>query len=111
MRLHQNYDLTAILVSHDVTELSRLTNEIFLIEAGTIKRQGSPADIFYSEDNDTNKLTGSIAEIRKEASTWFLYVAVGNQLIKQPVAENEINEFAKGDKVVFTAAGPGIQKL
>ncbi|HYK45973.1 MAG TPA: ABC transporter ATP-binding protein [Parafilimonas sp.] len=111
MRLHRNYDLTAILVSHDITELSRLSDEIFLIDAGTIKIHGSPAEIFYSEDNHSNKVTGSIAEIRKEASTWFLYIAVGNQLLKQPVAENDINEFAKGDKVVFTPSGPGIQKL
>ena len=111
MRLHRNYDLTAILVSHDITELARLSNEIFLIEAGTIKRQGSPADIFRSKDSETRKLTGSVAEIRKEGSTWFVYIAVGNQLIKQAVAENEMNDFAKGDKVVFTAAGPGIQKL
>ena len=106
IKLHRRLDLTTILVSHDITELARLSDEIFFVENGTIKRQGSPVEIFFSQDdNENNQLRGSIAEIKKEGSMYIVYIIIGSELFKHAASENEIKGFARGDKVSLTPGG------
>jgi molybdate transport system ATP-binding protein len=103
IQLHHRYNLTTILVSHDITEVARLSDEIFLVENGIIKKQGSPSEIFFTPNNGDHELRGSIAEIKKEGSAYTLYIVIGTQLIKHAVAEADLSRFAKGDKVVIVS--------
>jgi molybdate transport system ATP-binding protein len=40
--VHRKYNLTTILVSHDVFEVVRLSKQVYLIEQGKITQQGTP---------------------------------------------------------------------
>jgi molybdate transport system ATP-binding protein len=42
---HRQYHLTTILVSHDIIEVIRLSQNVFLIEDGRIVKQGPPTDV------------------------------------------------------------------
>ncbi len=42
--------VTIILVSHDMTELARLTDRLLLLEGGEVVAVGSPKDLFSRED-------------------------------------------------------------
>jgi molybdate transport system ATP-binding protein len=43
--VHQQYNLTTVLVSHDMLDVIKLASKVFVLENGRITRTGSPADI------------------------------------------------------------------
>ena len=48
-RLHEVYDLTTILVSHDEREIFKLANRVLVIDSGKIMKAGNPQEIL--QDN------------------------------------------------------------
>jgi molybdate transport system ATP-binding protein len=47
---HQQFHLTTILVSHDLLEVARLADRVFLLENGTIVKSGKPKEVIpYSQ--------------------------------------------------------------
>jgi molybdate transport system ATP-binding protein len=57
MTAHQSFLSTTILVSHDIDEISRLTDKVYVIESGKIINSGKPENIF------DNKLADSVSPI------------------------------------------------
>lgn len=45
LKVHRQYNLTTILVSHDIIEVIRLSNYVYLMENGRIANEGIPADV------------------------------------------------------------------
>jgi molybdate transport system ATP-binding protein len=45
LRLHKQLSLTTILVSHDLVEVARLSDRVFLLENGSIVKSGPPKDV------------------------------------------------------------------
>jgi molybdate transport system ATP-binding protein len=45
IKIHHQYRLTTILVSHDILEVVRLSKHVFLLERGRIISQGLPEDV------------------------------------------------------------------
>lgn len=45
---HKNFNATTLLVSHDVNEVSRLSDYIYVIDNGRISAQGKPGEVFKS---------------------------------------------------------------
>jgi len=45
---HKNFNATTLLVSHDVYEVSRLSDYVYVIDNGKISEQGKPGDVFKS---------------------------------------------------------------
>jgi len=46
MDLHQRYQLTVILVTHDLAEIFRLGDQVIELDEGKVVRQGTPAQVF-----------------------------------------------------------------
>jgi molybdate transport system ATP-binding protein len=45
LKTHRELELTTILVSHDLLEVARLADRVFLLENGVIAKSGSPRDV------------------------------------------------------------------
>lgn len=45
LKVHHQYNLTTILVSHDIVEVIRLSKHVFFMEHGKIINQGEPGDV------------------------------------------------------------------
>ncbi|HEY8937531.1 MAG TPA: ATP-binding cassette domain-containing protein [Cyclobacteriaceae bacterium] len=45
LKVHQHYNLTTILVSHDIVEVIKMSKRVLVIEDGRIKKDGLPADV------------------------------------------------------------------
>ncbi len=46
--LHQRYQLTVVLVTHDLAEIFRLADHVVELDEGKITRQGTPQEVFAS---------------------------------------------------------------
>jgi molybdate transport system ATP-binding protein len=45
LKVHKQYNLTTVLVSHDIIEVIRLSQYVYLIENGLIVNEGTPASV------------------------------------------------------------------
>ncbi|MDY5730057.1 MAG: energy-coupling factor transporter ATPase [Eubacteriales bacterium] len=48
--LHKNKDVTVVMVSHNMDEISKYANKLFVFNRGEIVQQGSPKEIFSNQE-------------------------------------------------------------
>lgn len=113
-RVHEKYKLTTILVSHDLPEIFKLSDQIFLLKMGKIERSGTPSEVFLSNNiSGKYRFTGTIIEKTKNDVVYVVGVLVGNNLIKVIATDDEGDSLNIGDRVmvVSKAFNPLIMKL
>lgn len=114
LKVHKQYNLTTILVSHDANEVIKLSDKVFFLEEGKIVRQGSPIEIFASKKvSGKFQLFGDIISIEKQDIVYVVTVLVGSNIVKIIANESEVSTMAPGDKVVVAskAFNPLIRKI
>lgn len=90
LELHQAFNITTILVSHDQGEIERLADRVLVVADGKIVKDGTPQEIFYP--NFPPPQTGQV--ISTESITPYIW-----------------GEICKGWKLVDTAQLAVIQEL
>ncbi|MCC9136933.1 ABC transporter ATP-binding protein [Pontibacter silvestris] len=114
LKVHQTFNLTTILVSHDVSEILRMSERMFVLKEGKIVQVGAP-DAIFSDDSISGKfrLVGTITKIQQNGVVYIISVLAGVNLIKVVATAEEAATMATGDKVmvVSKAFNPLIKKL
>lgn len=107
------FNLTIIMVSHDVAEILRMSDLVYLMDNGRIKEHGSKS-LLYSNRKLSGKFqcVGTVVEVLQEDFLQILHVLEGNNLIKV-VVNDERENFQVGDKVIVAAKGfnPLVKKV
>jgi molybdate transport system ATP-binding protein len=114
LEAHKKYNLTTILVSHDVGEIFKLSNSVIMLEDGKILRQGPPADIFLNKEiSGKFQFAGEVLSISKEDVIYIITILIDQQVVKVVAEESTASQLTIGDKVMVTskAFNPIIQKL
>lgn len=114
-KVHRQWGITTVMVSHDLNEVFRLASHVIHLENGMIARIGTPDDVF-SNNNISGKvqITGQIARIDYQDVVNIVTVIVGgNQVIKVIAFDSDLENLNIGDRVsVFSKAfNPIICKL
>ena len=114
LQIHKEYNLTTLLVSHEMGEVFKMSDEVIVLEEGKIKQQGAPS-VLFSNNQVSGKFqfTGEILNIQKEDIIYIITVLIGNNLVKVVADEREAVQLAIGDKVLVAskAFNPIIQKF
>lgn len=114
LKVHKQYNLTTILVSHDISEVVKMSDKIFILEDGKITKQGNPVDIFTNKQvSGKFQFIGEIIRLEKEDVLYIATILIGVNFVKIIVEENEIKTIKIGDKVMVAskAFNPVIKKL
>jgi molybdate transport system ATP-binding protein len=114
LQVHRHYSLTTILVSHDISEIFRMSDKILVLENGRITKQGSKSEVFgHQQVSSKIQLMGDVLDIEKEDIIYVVSVLVNNNIIKVVAVEEDILTLKPGDKVlVLTKAfSPIIRKI
>ncbi len=114
LQVHQTYGLTTILISHDVSEILKLSNKILVIEDGKITQQGKPIEIFTQKEvSGKFQFTGKIIGMEKQDFIYILTILIGKDLVKVVADEGEAKLLSIGDKVLVAskAFNPIIKKI
>lgn len=114
LQAHNTYGLTTILVSHDTSEIMKLSDHMILLEHGRIIHQGTPTEIFsHKEFSGKFQFFGEIITLVKQDFIYVITILIGNELVKIVVDESEAEDLKKGDKVVVAAKAfnPMIKKI
>ena len=114
LEIHRTFNLTTLMVSHDVSEIIKMSDRILVIDQGKIIKDSTPVEVFSgNEVSGKFKFTGELIEIVKQDFVFILSILVGNQLVKVVADENEAEGLLVGDKVLIAskAFNPIIRKI
>ncbi|MEX0289042.1 MAG: ABC transporter ATP-binding protein [Flavobacteriaceae bacterium] len=113
-KLQQEYGVTTVLISHDIGEILKLSDRVFVLESGEIIRQGRPDEVFINTRiSGKFKFTGEVLKIEQQEVIFVISVLVQSELVKVIVQATEGRSLEVGDKVVVAskAFNPVLYKI
>ncbi len=100
LRLHQECGLTTLLVSHDVGEVFKLSQQVIQLESGKVVRSGSPAEVFLQQRVQGKlNLRAQVLAIRREEVIYVLSLLIGQDIVEIIAAEDEVVGLKVGDGI------------
>ena len=112
--IHQKFNITSILVSHDISEVFKLSNRVFKINLGEIEEDGTPNELFSNQKISSKfKIVGEILSIKKSDILYIIEILSNNEVVKATAVEDEIKDLKIGDKILLSskAFNPIINKI
>jgi molybdate transport system ATP-binding protein len=110
--LHKSYNLTTILVSHDKTEVFKLSDRVIWIEKGKVLKEGTPRKLFI-EKNISGKFSflGTVLQIKKADTIYIATVEIGDNLVEVVISDRD--DISVGDRVIVSskAFNPVIKRI
>jgi len=104
LKAHRSYGLTTILVSHYLPEIFRLSDDVIILEKGSIQRQGAAASIFLEEKISSKfKATGEIIDITPADIVCIISILSGNSIVKVVATATEAASLHIGQKVMVAS--------
>ena len=104
LKVHKKYQLTTFLVSHDISEVFKLSDYVVKLEQGKIIAQGSPDELFLAKQKTGKyKTVGTVLSIQKADIVAIVSVISGNNIIKVIATDNESQLLNVGDKVMISS--------
>jgi len=114
LKVHKEFNLTTILISHEIGEVIKMSDKIFIIEDGKIIKQGKPIEVFSNKQvSGKFQFSGEIIKIDKEDVIYIVTILIGVNIVKVVAVESEIQTISVGDKVIVAskAFNPLLQKI
>lgn len=114
LKVHRQYRLTTLLISHDVSEILRMAEVLYHLDEGKIIRQGSPAEVFTRKEiSGKLQLTGEVVSLEYQDFICIVTVLVGNELVKVVSVRDEQHPLQPGDKVLIAskAFNPVVKRI
>ncbi len=100
LRFHKEFDITTIMVSHDPSEIYKLSNQVFVLENGKIIKNGNAKDVLLKTSGSTKfSFEGEILDIIKIDVIYMLIIAIGQQIVEIVLSENETKNLKIGTKI------------
>jgi molybdate transport system ATP-binding protein len=104
LALQRRYGLTTLMVSHDLGEVYRLAQQVFVLEGGRLARQGSPAQVFSADRTDGKfSFTGEVLAIEATDVVYAVTVRVGNRIVRVIASRAEAARLQVGCQVALLA--------
>ncbi|MGB5360522.1 MAG: ATP-binding cassette domain-containing protein, partial [Eudoraea sp.] len=103
-RIHNEYGLTTLLVSHDIGEIIKLSDRVFVLEQGEIARKGIPNDIFSNKKvSGKFKFVGEVLKLEPQDVVVIVSVLIQNNVVKVIADKSEVKSLGIGDKVIVAS--------
>ncbi len=114
LRINKELGITTILISHDLAEIFKLSDKVFVIDQGKMVNYGTPSQVFTHESFSAKfQFIGEILSFNPSDCIYIVNVLIGNNIIKVVVTADEIKDYKVGEKVIVgsKAFNPIMQKL
>ncbi len=114
LEINDRYKTTIVFVSHDLSEIFKLSTKTMLLNKGQIIQYDSPAAVFANDQLSAKfQFVGEILAIQPSDVVFVIRVLIGNNIIQVIATEQEADNLAIGEKVIVAskAFNPVIEKL
>ena len=114
LKLHKAYNLTTIMISHDIGEIIKMADQVLVLEKGKIIKQGTPDKVFINEKvNGDFKLIGEVLKIEQKEQQFIITALIQDNVVKLIAEESAVKELKLGDKIMLVSKtfNPTIHKI
>ncbi|HEY6094554.1 MAG TPA: ATP-binding cassette domain-containing protein [Gallionellaceae bacterium] len=102
LRLQRHFGLTTVMVSHDISEVYKLSQRVVVIEQGCISQQGGPAEVFKAGVSSGKfSFAGEVLAIETADVAFAVTLLVGNQIVRVIASADEARHLKQGDRVML----------
>ena len=100
LTLHKEFGTTTIMVSHDPSEIYRLSSRVLVLDQGKIINDGKPKDILLkTQGSQKFSFEGELLDITKVDVIYIAIVSIGQQLVEVVVSSDEAKNLKIGQSV------------
>jgi molybdate transport system ATP-binding protein len=100
LELHKEFNTTTIMVSHDPSEIYRLSNKVVVLEDGKIINSGSAKEVLMKTKGSTKfSFEGELLDIIKVDVIFIAIISIGQQLVEVAISKQEVENLTIGQKV------------
>ena len=100
LTLHKEFSTTTIMVSHDPSEIYRLSNRVIVLDHGRIIKDGHAKDVLLKTTGSQKfSFEGELLDIIKVDVIYIAIISIGQQLVEIVVSSDEANNLKIGDSV------------
>ncbi|MCI6988863.1 MAG: ABC transporter ATP-binding protein [Campylobacter sp.] len=109
LKIHSEFGMTIVLVSHDASEIYRLANLVYKMENGQITGVGTPSEILL-KTSGSRKLSFSarVESIQITPTVAIVVASIGSSLCEVVLSPNEASGVKVGDMVNLSTKAFGI---
>jgi molybdate transport system ATP-binding protein len=100
LTLHKEFNTTTIMVSHDPSEIYRLSNRVVVLNNGQIIKDTSPKDALLKTTGSAKfSFEGELLDIVKVDVIYVAIIAIGQQLVEIVISNLEAKNLIIGEKI------------
>jgi molybdate transport system ATP-binding protein len=112
VKLHEQFQTTSFLVSHDISEIFKLSNRVLTIENGHIVKNSSPYNTFAKQKTSGKfSFVGEVLEIKKGEILSLLTIQIGSNIVQTAISNDEIIEESSKVLISTKAFNPIVMKI
>jgi molybdate transport system ATP-binding protein len=114
LTLHKEFNTTTIMVSHDPSEMYRLSNRVIVLNQGLVINDGKAKDILLKTSGSQKfSFEGELLDIVKVDVIQIAIVSIGQQLVEVVISNDEAKNLNIGQKVLVStkAFAPLIKQI
>ena len=114
LTLHKEFNTTTIMVSHDPSEIYRLSNRVIVLHHGKVINDGQAKDVLLKTSGSQKfSFEGELLDIIKVDIIYVAIVAIGQQLVEVVLSKDEAKELKIGKSVLVStkAFAPLIKQI
>lgn len=103
-KTHEDFALTTLMVSHDRSEVFKLSDFALWLKNGKIYKEGTPKEIFLPKDSSSKfSFTGEILALEKRDIIVVATIGIGQNIVEVVLDEAEAKEYRVGCEVSVAA--------
>ncbi len=113
MMLHKEFGTTTVMVSHDPSEVYRLSDRVIEIHNGSVVRDGTPKNVLLrAQGSQKFSLMGELIDIIKADVIHVAVVAIGQQIVEVVLDSEDVRNFSIGEQIRIStkAFAPSLHK-
>ena len=98
--LHKEFNTTTIMVSHDPSEIYRLSNRVVVLNNGQIIKDTTPKEALLKTNGSAKfSFEGELLDIIKVDVIYVAIIAIGQQLVEIVISNLEAKNLIIGEKI------------
>ncbi len=100
LSLHREFGTTTIMVSHDPSEIYRLSNRVIMLDSGKIVSDGSAKEVLLRTTGSQKfSFEGELLDIIQVDVIYIAIISIGQQIVEVVVSAEEIKSLKIGDRI------------
>ncbi|TDJ80298.1 sulfate/molybdate ABC transporter ATP-binding protein [Campylobacter volucris] len=112
LNIHKIYNITTILITHNVSEAYKLANKVIILDQGQIIKQGNPSEVFLkTQGSQKFAIKARILKLQPQDSIIVAILSIGSQITQIALSPLEAQNLKENDEVIISQKAFGLNLI